>query len=121
MVDNLFVDGPSPVIGGGNNTGRVRKFMEGELGQERLLKHVTITQPPYSEKYPRLLAIYKGESPVTTTPLRSIVTKSSDPRFVDGANGNFAFKDITEIQKELPGFNLIPFEKIGLQKDEYRR
>ncbi|MDT8390447.1 MAG: hypothetical protein RRC34_08075 [Lentisphaeria bacterium] len=118
--DNVFVDGPTPVSGGGNNTARVRKFMKGELGQERLLKHVNITQPPYSERYPRLLAIYTGESPVTTQSVRSLVTTASDPRFIDGENGDFPFKDVAEIQKQLPGFKPIPFDKIGLLNDEYR-
>ena len=111
IVDNIFVDGPSPVIGGGNNTGRVRKFFQSPLGKERLRQRVDITKPPYSEKYPRLLAIYQGKEPVATKPLRSIVTTAGDPRLVDGPAGNFALKPDAEVPD---GFRRFDSGRIGL-------
>ncbi len=47
------------------------------------------------------------------------VVMEGNPGFVDVANGNF---DLTEESKahEL-GFQPIPFEKIGLHVDEYRK
>ena len=44
-----------------------------------------------------------------------------DPGFVDVANGNLALKPNSEVFKKIPGFKPIPFEKIGLFKDDYRR
>ena len=44
-----------------------------------------------------------------------------DPGFVDVANGNLALKPDCEAFKKIPGFQPIPFGKIGLFKDDYRR
>lgn len=46
---------------------------------------------------------------------------SADPGFIDVTNGNLALKPDSEVFKKIPGFKPIPFEKIGLSKDEYRR
>jgi hypothetical protein len=40
---------------------------------------------------------------------------------VDVANGNLSLKPDSEVFKKIPGFKPIPFDKIGLLKDEYRR
>lgn len=45
---------------------------------------------------------------------------SADPGFVDVAKGNLALKPDSEVFRKIPGFKPIPFEKIGLLKDEYR-
>ena len=41
--------------------------------------------------------------------------------FEDRAAGDFALRRRARLLKELPAFERIPFEKIGLYKDEYRR
>ena len=46
---------------------------------------------------------------------------AADPGFMDVANGNLALKPDSEVFKKIPGFKPIPFEKIGLFKDDYRR
>ncbi len=46
---------------------------------------------------------------------------AEDPGFVDVANGNLSLKPDSEVFKKIPGFKPIPFDKIGLLKDEYRR
>ena len=43
-----------------------------------------------------------------------------DPGFVDAAGLNFQLKDSSIVYKELPGFERIPFEKIGPRKSEER-
>lgn len=45
---------------------------------------------------------------------------AEDPGFVDPMHGNFGLKDNSIVYKKIPGFEKIPFEKIGLYKDEYR-
>lgn len=45
---------------------------------------------------------------------------AADPGFVDAAKGNFALKPDSMAFQKIPGFERIPFEKIGLQQDEYR-
>lgn len=46
---------------------------------------------------------------------------SSDPGFVDIANGNLNLRPDSEIFKRIPGFKPIPFDSIGLIKDEWRK
>jgi hypothetical protein len=44
----------------------------------------------------------------------------SDPGFVDYKNGNFNLKPDSEVFKKIPGFEPLPFDKMGLYSDEYR-
>ncbi len=44
-----------------------------------------------------------------------------DPGFVDEKNMNFQLRDDSRVYTEIPGFKKIPFEKIGLYRDEYRK
>ena len=46
---------------------------------------------------------------------------ATDPGFEDEAKGNFALKPEAVAFRKISGFEPIPFEKIGLQKDEYRQ
>lgn len=50
----------------------------------------------------------------------NFVTKE-DPGFVDMKNGNFNLKTDSKIYKFIPGFQQIPFDKMGIYKDEYRK
>ena len=45
----------------------------------------------------------------------------TDPGFVNAAKGNYALKPDAVVFRNIPGFEPIPFGKIGLQLDEYRR
>jgi parallel beta-helix repeat protein len=45
----------------------------------------------------------------------------SDPGFVDYQNGNFNLKPDSEVFKKIPGFEPLPFDKMGLYTDEYRK
>ena len=49
------------------------------------------------------------------------LTYTNDPGFVNMAKMNFRLKPDAQVFKDLPGFQPIPFEKIGLFIDEYRR
>jgi len=44
-----------------------------------------------------------------------------DPGFVDMAALNFQLRNDSVIYKKVPGFKAIPFDRIGLCRDEYRR
>jgi len=43
-----------------------------------------------------------------------------DPGFIDATNMDFRLKDDSVVYRRIPGFKRIPFERIGLYKDEYR-
>jgi len=49
------------------------------------------------------------------------VSYASDPGFVNFAKHDFRLKPEAQVFKDLPDFQPIPFEKIGLFVDEYRR
>jgi len=49
------------------------------------------------------------------------VNYASDPGFVNFAKHDFRLKPEAQVFKDLPDFQPIPFEKIGLFVDEYRR
>lgn len=50
----------------------------------------------------------------------NLVTKE-DPGFVDMKNENFGLKPDAKVFKMIPGFEPIPFDKMGLYKDEFRK
>ena len=52
--------------------------------------------------------------------VRDDLILSSDPGFVDAANGNYGLLDDSIVFKAIPGFTPIPFAQIGLEVDEYR-
>jgi hypothetical protein len=116
IVNNVFIDCPQPVQGAGDNTKRVRDFMQGEMGQERLREAVDITTDPYATKYPIVKAIYTGESPVETPFLRNYVGKSDESPFVNPSELDFRLKEGAKIDEDVPGFEPIPFEQIGLHR-----
>jgi len=43
------------------------------------------------------------------------------PGFVDPDTNNYALKSDSQVYKNIPGFKPIPFEKIGLYQDEFRK
>jgi hypothetical protein len=44
-----------------------------------------------------------------------------DPGFVDMKKGNFMLKSNSIVFEKIPGFQPIPFDKMGLYKDKYRK
>ncbi len=106
--------------------------------------------PPWSTRYPRLAKVMEEEPllPVgnviagnvavdcnqwlnasgdtqkyldRSTFRDNLVLEGEDPGFVDRQQQNFRFRDDSVVRKKLPSFPKIPFDKIGLQEDMYRR
>ena len=50
----------------------------------------------------------------------NLVLDGEDPGFVDREKDDFRFRPDSIVKKKLPEFPAIPFDKIGLQEDEYR-
>jgi len=48
--------------------------------------------------------------------LRDNFETRDDPGFVDAAKGDFRLRDDSIVYKKIPGFEKIPFEKIGLER-----
>lgn len=138
VENNIFVDCKLALGSAPWNDKRWDEYVAADLWQNKLRKEVDITQPPYSERYPGL----KGFLDPTTKPRQNHARSNlvvdcekvktgnwdlidnwvmqGDPGFVDREGGNFALKKDAEAFQKIPGFQPIPFAKIGLYTDELR-
>jgi len=111
-------------------------------GKEKgTLSGIAYNKPPYSERYPELVKILDDnpKAPVGNVIARNICVGGrwddvedkarpllkfednlvgTDPLFVDAKNVNFQLREDSPAWKL--GFKRIPFEKIGLYKDDRR-
>lgn len=85
----------------------------------KIENNVSINSPqPFSYKIVRDKAYdIKGDSIVSGKNIHY----TENPGFVDIKNHNFNLKTDAQVFKDLPEFKAIPFQKIGLYIDEYRR
>lgn len=109
--------------------------------QTKLLKKVDITKPPYTTRYPGLVGFMDPQpgQPRVSRADRNVFVRcnqvrsgnwqcstnenwitTQDPGFVDAAKGNFGLRSDAEAFKQLPGFEPVPFEKMGLYTNELR-
>jgi hypothetical protein len=107
--------------------------------QDKLLKEVDITKPPYTTHYPALVGFMDSNpgQPRVNRAVRNVFVRCAsvssgnwqvpddenwstdkDPGFVDAAKGNFQLKPDSEVFSRLGDFQPIPFEKMGLFKDD---
>ncbi|MFC1738431.1 hypothetical protein ACFL1G_05190, partial [Planctomycetota bacterium] len=62
-------------------------------------------------------AFVEGEEPELVD---NFVTEE-DPGFINASDENFILRDDSYVYDIIPGFQKIPFDKIGLYVDEYRK
>lgn len=115
------------------------EWIRGDLWKQRLLQEVDITRPPYIDRYPELkgfisdptgrprvnraernLAVTCGDFSKGDWTLKDNIITDADPGFVDMGRLDFRLRDDAEIYRKCPGFEKIPFERIGLYRDELR-
>ena len=104
VTNNVFVDCPRPIYPQGFRPRVLPLF-------KQRLAAVNYNKPPWSEHYPGFANYLEGKHPRNNVIDNNLVTKSDDPRFVDGVHGNFALKPGADTG--IPGFQPIPFDKIG--------
>ena len=120
------------------NDKRWNAYVKAPLWQTRLLKEVDITKPPYITRYPQLKGFMEPSTkPRMNTAVRNVAVMcgafargnytlehnlvlDEDPGFVDAAAGNFALKPGSVVFQKIPGFQPIPFDRIGLVRDANR-
>jgi hypothetical protein len=104
---------------------------------ERLLEEVDITKPPYTTHYPELVGFMQPQpgQPRVNRAKNNVLVRcgeaksgnwtfepadvwltDADPGFVDAASDNYELRPDAEVFKRLPGFQPIPFDKIGPRK-----
>jgi hypothetical protein len=115
---------------------RWKNYVAAELWQERLLKEVDITKPPYTDRYPDLKDFMTPE--ICSRPRVNYATRNlfidcpsfyngnwaiqdclatnEDPGFVNAAEANFQILPDSPVFDRIPGFKNIPFNDIGPAK-----
>jgi len=144
ITNNVFVDCVNGALIDARGLGWARGHIAegGDWRMYRKLADVRHDQPPYSTRYPALSRIL-DEDPAA--PRGNVVARNisvggrllnlpngqeslikiadnftdGDPLFVDKAGLNFALQDNSPAYKT--GFENIPFEKIGLYRDDFRK
>jgi len=137
--NSVFIES-SASIGQGMDNKQWVGFVRDPLQALRLRKALDVTQPPYVTRYPKLASIFdpdpnlrrsnevranvsfrSGEFGAGRNEVKDNLVTQEDPGFVDAAKMNFELKPDSIVLTKVPGFQRIPFEEIGLHKDEHRR
>lgn len=84
----------------------------------RIANNVTVDcQVPYSWSWVTRSGLVKTNSNIASG---SNVSYATDPGFVNMAQGDYRLRPDAQVYRDLPGFQPIPFDQIGLYADEYR-
>ena len=143
-TNNILIDNRSCDPGNGWGAKRWHDYYgtstdKGYLN-ERLRKHVDILESPYSTSYPELAGRYKsplsdwhGNILQRNVSVRSGSirqdgeyrkdnwTTDKDPGFEDMIRGDFTLRSDSSVFEKIHGFEPVPFAKMGLYKNFYRR
>lgn len=142
--NNVFVECKRAMGSAPWNDKRWKEAIDGGAGcfwKERLLQEVDITQPPYTTRYPQLIGFMDPQpgQPRLNRAVRNLLVMCAevsggnwqlqpdenlvtdrDPGFVDAAKGDFELRPDAEVFTRLPGFQPLPFAKMGLYADALR-
>ena len=142
--NNIFIECKRALGSAPWNDARWKRAIDGGedcFWQDKLLKDVDVTKPPYTTRYPELVGFMDpkpGQARINRA-VRNVFVKCAevsggnwqvpskenwitehDPGFADAAMGDFRLKPDAEVFSKLPGFQPIPFEKTGLIRDALR-
>ncbi len=145
VENNLFVDCKYGVLMDARGLGWAKDHIAPGGGWRMYdkLKAVNHDRPPYSTRYPKLATILdeapaepRGNAVRRNIAVRTPLLHTPDGRrelvdlaenwstdtldFVDEEHLNLRFKDPQQVRRHVPGFEPIPFDKIGLQPDRSR-
>ncbi|MCF8373625.1 MAG: right-handed parallel beta-helix repeat-containing protein [Bacteroidales bacterium] len=136
-TNNIFIDSELAIHVDNRNQNWASSTLDSGGIYDQRLKMVNYNQPPYSEKYPNLAKYWDDNS---SLPKRNPVSKNifykvkqpyegnkdwmpflddnwitdENPGFVDEKNMNFKLTKTAKAFSEIPGFEDIPFEKMGI-------
>jgi alpha-L-fucosidase 2 len=141
--NNIFINSGLGIQMGNRGQGWAKNNLDkGGLFEERTLNAVDITKPPYRERYPQL-ANYWDDTPAVPAnpternllvncgkvtnartewgPFKNNWSTETDPGFVNMAEGNFALTEDASVYTQIPGFEPVPFSRMGLFTDPWRK
>jgi hypothetical protein len=134
--NNIFIECKRALGSAPWNDKRWKDFIAAPLWQDRLLKEVDITKPPFTERYVELVGfmepqpgaardniavrnLFVGCADIKSgrwvTNETDFVT-ADDPGFVNLATRDFRLKPDASVFQRIPGFQPVPVEKMGLQR-----
>jgi len=143
IYNNLIIDCGSAIVFDS------RPFSDNLDTLKARLYNIPFASEPWASRYPELAAV-DDETYVLNLPLGNIIeknalintpdatiapvaerkgtirnnkhySKSYDVGFIDKEGRNFSLKPRSRIFADIPGFKAIPFDKIGLYIDSYRK
>ena len=139
LIDNNIFVNCKKAIGGVPWAEKMwKEWLDGALWQNKLLEEVDIRKAPYLDRYPALQGFMASDKQLRLNQarrnlavncevlvsghfeVRDCVTTNDDPGFVNAESLNFTLRDDAEVLKHIPDFERIPFERIGLYKDDLR-
>ncbi len=141
VVNNIFVDCKPAVHVDSRGLGWAAFCANGEM--KEALAAMPYQTSPWRERYPELIAILDDQpaAPKGNQILRNVCVGGTwsdvdagaepfvkfqdnlvgeNPGFVNRAAMNFQLRPNSPVYKKIPSFQNIPFDQIGLKKDEYR-
>jgi hypothetical protein len=142
--NNIFIESAGPPIAGSVRLQTwANGMLTGGLYQTRY-EAMNYQQPPFSDYYPETVRYFdeSPEIPKRNTFVRNVIYKcdtvlvpepkfgiefednfitDKDPGFVDAENGNFQLRDSSVVYREIPGFEKVDFEKVGIDASEAYR
>lgn len=138
VENNVFVECKRAIGHVPWNDAMWNEWLTGSLWKTRLLQEVDITKAPYVDRYPALVDYFEPtKRPRTNRADRNVAVScgsfidgnwsqsdnfltDTDPGFKDAKALNFALRGDSEVFKKIVGFEPIPFDKIGLYRDQLR-
>ncbi|MBT7057680.1 MAG: carbohydrate-binding protein [Lentisphaerae bacterium] len=139
VTGNIFVDCNRAIRLGMWSPGKWQNWLQGALIRNRLTQLAQVTKPPYLTRYPTLARIYDEDYPRDSNLVQGNVLHKCpdiahgpaalagnwvtdvDPGFAQPEALDFRLEDLTHVRQYVPDFEGIPFGKIGLKLDEFRR
>ena len=141
VANNIFVDCKPAVHVDSRGLGWAAFCANGDMKQT--LAAMPYQTSPWRERYPQLLTLLDDQpaAPKGNRILRNVCVGGTwsdvdagaqplvkfqdnlvgeDPKFVDRAAMNFQLRPDSPVYRKVTGFQKIPFDQIGLTKDEYR-
>ncbi|MCG3141122.1 MAG: hypothetical protein HDKAJFGB_02312 [Anaerolineae bacterium] len=138
VENNVFIECSRALGAAPWGEARWQEFLATPEYRKLFLEEVDITRPPFTERYPELVGFLDGKGGLRmNTAARNVgvrcknfvngnweldqcMVTEEDPGFVDYQHEDFNLREDSEVFQKIPGFEPVPFQKIGLYADEYR-
>mgnify|MGYP002641046769 CR=1 FL=1 len=138
VTNNIFIDCSRAIGAAPWNAKYWKEWLDGDLWRQRLHEQVSITSPLYTDRYPGLKNFMESDKTLRLNYAKrnlavncksfangnwsvdNCVIVKHDPGFIDMKAQNFNLRDDAQVLTQLPGFEKIPFDEMGLYVNAHR-